>query len=58
MECIHYKTNVLISPSFNYFNRIGGVLARMLTLGVVHRRFEYRSGHTKDYTIGICCFSD
>ena len=32
-------------------NRIGGVS------GVVDRGFDLRSGQTKDYTIGICCFS-
>ena len=30
----------------------------MLSSGVVDRGFEPRSGQTKDYKIGICCFSD
>jgi hypothetical protein len=34
---------------WNLSNRIGGV--------TVDRGFEPRSGQTKDYTIGICCFS-
>ena len=29
----------------------------VLTLSVVDRGFEPRSGQTKDYKIGICCFS-
>jgi hypothetical protein len=29
----------------------------MLTLSVVDHGFEPRSGQTKDYKIGICCFS-
>ena len=29
----------------------------VLALSVVDRWFEPRSGQTKDYTIGICCFS-
>ena len=35
------------------YNRIGGVLAS----SAVDRGFERRSGQTKDYKIGICCFS-
>jgi hypothetical protein len=38
-------------------NRIGGVMVSMLASSVVDCRFEPRSGKTKDYTIGICCFS-
>jgi hypothetical protein len=29
----------------------------VLTLSAVDRGFESRSGQTKDYAIGICCFS-
>ena len=32
-------------------------MVRMLALSVVDRGFEPRSGQTKDYKIGICCFS-
>jgi hypothetical protein len=32
-------------------------MVSMLALSVVDRWFEPRSGQTKDYTIGICCFS-
>jgi hypothetical protein len=38
-------------------NRIGGVMVSVLALSVVDRGFEPRSGQTKDYKFGICCFS-
>ena len=38
-------------------NRIGGVMVSVLASTVVDRGFEPRSGQTKDYEIGICCFS-
>ena len=38
-------------------NRIGGVMVSVFTSSAVDRGFELRSGQTKDYTIGICCFS-
>ena len=38
------------------FNRIGGVMVSVLASNVVDRGFEPRSGQTKDYKIGICCF--
>jgi hypothetical protein len=38
-------------------NRIGGVMVSVLTSGVVDRGFEPRSDQTKEYEIGICCFS-
>ena len=36
---------------------IGGVMVSLLSLSAVDRVFEPRSGQTKDYKIGICCFS-
>jgi hypothetical protein len=39
------------------FNRIGGVMVSVLSSIVVDRGCEHRSGQTKDYNIGICCFS-
>ena len=42
---------------FTYSNLIGGVIVSVLASSVVHRGFESRSGQTKDYEIGICCFS-
>jgi len=38
-------------------NRIGGVMVSLLALSVVDRRCEPRSDQTKNYKIGICCFS-
>ena len=38
-------------------NRIGGVMDSVLVSSVVDRGFEPRSGQTKDYAIGVCCFS-
>jgi len=34
-----------------------GVMVSMLTSSVVDCGFELRSGQTKDYKNGICCFS-
>jgi hypothetical protein len=39
------------------FNRIGGVMVSVLASIAVDHGFEPRSGQTKDYKIGICCFS-
>ena len=36
---------------------IGGVMVSVLALSAVDRGFEPWSGQTKDYKIGICCFS-
>ena len=38
-------------------NRVGGVMVSVLASSVVDCGFESRSGQTKDYNIGICCFS-
>jgi hypothetical protein len=35
---------------------IGGVIAIVFASTAVDRGFEPRSGQTKDYKIGICCF--
>jgi hypothetical protein len=37
------------------FRNVTAILVRMVS--VVDRGFELRSGQTKDYTIGLCCFS-
>ena len=36
---------------------LDGVMVNVLTLSAVDRGFEPRSGQTKDYEIGIGCFS-
>ena len=38
-------------------NCIGCGMVSVLTSSVVNRGFEHRMGQTKDYKIGICCFS-
>jgi hypothetical protein len=38
-------------------NRIGGVMVSVLASSAIDRGFEPRSGKTKDYKIGSCCFS-
>ena len=38
-------------------NHSGGAMVSMLTSSVIDRGFEPRSSQTKDYKIGICCFS-
>ena len=38
-------------------NCISGVMVNVLALSAVDRGFEPRSGITRDYKIGICCFS-
>ena len=40
-----------------HLNRIGGVVVSVLSSSAVDRGFETRSGQTKDYEIGMCCFS-
>ena len=37
--------------------RIGGVMDIVFASSVVDREFETRLGQTKDYKIGMCCFS-
>jgi hypothetical protein len=39
------------------WNDIGGVMVSVFASTVVDRLFKPRSGQTKDYEIGICCFS-
>ena len=42
--------------SYSLQNCIGGVMVSVLASSAVDRGFEPRSGQTKDYKIGICCF--
>ena len=39
------------------YNRIGVVMVSVLKSSAVDRGFNPQSGQTKDYEIGICCFS-
>jgi hypothetical protein len=44
-------------PCTIIWKRIGGVMVSMLASSAAGRGFNPRSGQTKDYKIGICCFS-
>jgi hypothetical protein len=44
-------------PVYYFLNRICGVMVIVLPSSAVDRRFEPRSDKSKDYRIGICCFS-
>ena len=64
VERIKYKThkmsflyNVCRVPPFLHVNRIGGVMVSVFTTNAVSRAFEPLSGQSKDYKIGICCWS-
>ena len=41
----------------NYYNHINGAMVSVFTSSAGDREFKPRSGQTKDYNIGICCFS-
>jgi hypothetical protein len=51
------KSSTLIVYYIFTFNRISGIVFRVLVSCAVDRGFESHSGQTKDYKIGICCFS-
>ena len=38
------------------YHCIGGVMVSVFASSVVIHELEYRSGQTKEYQIGICCF--
>jgi hypothetical protein len=52
---------IIYLPSIAFYpinlDRIGGPVVSVLASSAVDRGFEPRSGQTKDYKIGICCFS-
>jgi hypothetical protein len=52
-----FVTVICTQLKFSVLNCISGVMVSVLTVSVVNRGFESRSGQTKDYNIGICCFS-
>jgi hypothetical protein len=51
--CIHY----IVTVSSTNRNCIDGGMVSMFTSSVVDRGFEHLSVQTKDYKIGICCFT-
>ena len=51
------KSNTCIVVFCFFFLRIGDVMVSVLASSEIDRVFEYRLGQTKNYEIGICCFS-
>ena len=47
----------VLAPSVVDRGFIGGVMVSVVAPSAVDRGFDPRSGQTKDYKIGICCFS-
>ena len=57
-DAVVYQIRISVITCFTIIgNRIGGVMVSVLVSSVVDRGFEPRSGQTKDYKIGIRCFS-
>ena len=54
---LSYCDKVYSRGNINQKHRIGGVMVSVLASSAVDRGFEPQSGQTKDYNIGICCFS-
>ena len=54
---LSYCDKVYSRGNINQKHRIGGVMVSLLASSAIDRGFEPRSGQTKDYKIGICCFS-
>ena len=48
---------MVFNATFNNISVISWRMVSLLALSVVDRGFEPRSFQTKDYKIGICCFS-
>ena len=48
---------IVYSSNWMAFNCIGGVMVNALASSMVDRAFQPWSYQTKDYNIGICCFS-
>jgi len=40
-----------------FLNCISGIMVSWLASSAIDRGFKPRSGQTKDYKIGLCCFS-
>ena len=53
-----YCAKIYSRGNINQKHRIDDVMVSVLASSAVDRGFEPRSGQTKDYTIGMCCFSD
>ena len=53
---LSYCDKIYSRDNINQKHRIGGVMVSVLASSAVYRGFGPRSGQTKDYEIGICCF--
>ena len=51
------KNAIILNIIHNILNRISGIIVDVLASSAIDCGFEPRSGQTKDYKIGICCFS-
>ena len=54
---LSYCDKVYSRGNINQKHRIGDVMVCVLASSAVDCGFEPQSGQTKDYKIGICCFS-
>ena len=54
---VAYYKMILISLHHTNVDCIGGVMVSVLAWSAVDREFEPKSGQTKDYLIGISCFT-
>ena len=52
-----YCSKIYSRGNINQKHSIDDVMVSVLESSAVDRGFEPRSGQTKDYTIGMCCFS-
>jgi hypothetical protein len=58
LELCSFKLVILPQNSLlKVWNRIGGVMVSVFASSAIDCGLEPRSGHTKNYKIGICCFS-
>ena len=57
--CCNFRVQTIYCSSLLPFilTRIGGVMVSVPSSSAVYRGFESQSGQTKDYKIGMCCFS-
>jgi hypothetical protein len=57
-QIIYWRTIAKINKNkIQIANCIGSVMVRVLASSAIDCGYEPRSGQTKEYTIGICCFS-
>jgi hypothetical protein len=57
--CVFFLSThmIVLSFFFLWLKRIGDVMVSVLATSAVGRGFEFWSGQTKDYEIGMCYFS-